>query len=105
MLSGQFRQADDAISVDVDQASGLSDAAAFGEVWEDGAGLLLGQVGVEQRGALALGEAGLAGVTGEQSDVVRFAVAVADREVCGVASAVQGALGILAAEAREVVHR
>jgi hypothetical protein len=32
MLSGQFRQADDRVAVDVDQASGLSDAAALGEV-------------------------------------------------------------------------
>jgi hypothetical protein len=104
MSSGQFRQADDRIPVDIDQASGLSDAAALGEVLEHGAGFLLGQVGVEQRCALALGEAVLAGVAVEQADVILFAVAVADGEIPGVALAVGGAIGILAAEAREIVH-
>ena len=47
VLSGQSRQADDRIAVDLDQASGLSDAAALGEVLEDGASLLVGQMGVE----------------------------------------------------------
>jgi hypothetical protein len=45
--SGQFRQADDRIAVDVEEASGLSDAAALGEVLEDGASLLVGQMGME----------------------------------------------------------
>jgi hypothetical protein len=104
VLSGQFRQADDGIAVDVDQAPRLSDAAALGEVLEHGVGLLLGQVGVEEWRALALGEAALAGVAVEQPDVVLLAVAVADGEVCGVALAVEGASGILAAESCEVVH-
>jgi hypothetical protein len=59
---------------------------------------------MEQRCALALGEAVLAGVAVEQPDVVSFAVAVANGEVSGIASAEQGAIGFLAAEAREVVH-
>jgi hypothetical protein len=41
----------------IEEASGLSDAAAFGEVLEHGASLLLGQVSLEQGRALALGEA------------------------------------------------
>src|SRR4051812_9792435 len=53
---------------------------------------------------MSLGEMILAGVAVEQSDVVEFAVAGADREIPGVALAVAGAVGILAAEAREVVH-
>ncbi|MBV8313427.1 MAG: hypothetical protein JOZ53_00560 [Planctomycetaceae bacterium] len=104
MLSGHFRQADDRIGVDVDQASGLSDAAAFAEVVEHGAGLLLGQVGVEQRCALALREARLAGLAVKQSDVVSRAIAGADGEISGVALAEEGAIGFLAAEAREIVH-
>jgi hypothetical protein len=104
MLSGQFRQADDRIAVDLDQASGLPNAAALGEVVEHGAGLLLGQVGVEKRRALALREARLAGVAIEQPDVILLAVATADGEVSVVALAEQGAIGILAAEASEVVH-
>src|SRR4051794_22203206 len=104
MLPDHSCQADDGIAVDFDQASGLPDAAALGEVLEHRAGLLLGQVGVEQRRALALGEAVLAGVAIEQPDVILFAVAAADGEVSGVALAEQGAIGILAAEASEVVH-
>jgi hypothetical protein len=104
VLSGQFRQADDRIGVDVDQASGLSDAAALAEVLEDGAGLLVGEVGVEQGRALALGEAVFAGLAVEQADVVVLAVAGADGEISGVASAEEGAVGFLAAEAREIVH-
>jgi hypothetical protein len=90
--------------MDVDQAPGLPDAAAFAEVVEDRAGLLFGQMAVEQRRALALGEAVLAGLAIEQPDVVVLAVAGADGEVAGVAPAEEGAIGILAAEAREVVH-
>ncbi len=104
MLSDPFRQADDRIAVDLDQASGLSDAAALGEVLKHGACFLFGQVGVEQRCALALGEAGFAGVAVEQPDVVLFAVAIANGEVSGIALAEQGAIGVLAAEASEVVH-
>jgi hypothetical protein len=63
--SGQLRQADDRVGVNADEASGLSDAAAFAEVLEDGAGLLLGHVGVEQGRALALGEAVFAGLAVE----------------------------------------
>src|SRR5512143_3718267 len=103
VCSGSLGQADDRIAVDVDQASGLSDAAAFGEVVEHGAGLRLGQVGMEQGRALAFGEAILAGVAVEQPDGVLRAIARADREVSGVPSAVEGAIGFLAAEAREIV--
>jgi len=90
--------------MDIDQASGLPDAAAFGEVVEDGACFLVGHAAIEQRGALALREAGLAGVAIEQSDVVVLAVASADGEVSGAASPVGGTVGILAAEAREIIH-
>lgn len=104
MLTGQLRQADDGIGVDVDQAPGLSNAAAFTEVVEHRAGLLLGQMAVEQGRALALGEAVLTGLAVEQTDVVVLAEAGADREIAGVAPAEEGAIGFLTAEAREVVH-
>jgi hypothetical protein len=44
------------------------------------------------------------GVAVEQSDVILLAVVGADGEVSGVTSAVGGAIGLLAAEACEVVH-
>jgi hypothetical protein len=104
VIAGGSGQPDDGVAMGADQAAGLADAVALGEVVKDGGGLLLGQAAVEQRGALALGEAGLAGLAVEQADVVILAVAVTDGEVAGVAPPMQGAFGILAAEAREVVH-
>jgi hypothetical protein len=90
--------------VDADETSGLPDAAALVEVLEHGVGLVLGQMAVEQGCALAFGEAGLAGVAVEESDVSVLAVAAADGEIAGVALSVSGAVGVLAAEAREVIH-
>jgi hypothetical protein len=104
VIAGGASQPDDGIAMGADQAAGLADAVAFGEVLEDGLGLVVGQAAVEQRGPLALGEAGLAGLAVEEADVVALAVAGADREVAGAAAREQGAFGILAAEAREVVH-
>jgi hypothetical protein len=95
---------DDGIAMDADEPPGLADAAALVEVGEHGAGRLVGEPAVEQGRALALGEAGLAGVAVEQADVVVLAVAVADRQVAGAAAAVGGAVGVLAAKAGEVVH-
>jgi hypothetical protein len=104
MIAGGAGQPDDGVGMDADEAAGLSDAVALGEVLEDGPGLVVGQPAVEQRGALALGEAGLAGLTVEQSEVAILAVAVADGQVAGAAAPVERAFGVLAAEAREVVH-
>ena len=104
MLSGLFCQADDRIGVNIDQASGLSHAAAFGEVLEHGSGLRLGEVSLEQGSALALGEAVFAGPTVEQADLILLAEAAADGEVSGVASAVEGAIGFLATEASKIIH-
>jgi len=91
--------------MDADEAFGLADAVALGQVMEHGAGRLVGESAIEQRSALALGEAGLAGVAVEQADVMLLAVAITDGEIPGAAASVEGAVGILAAEAGEVVHR
>jgi hypothetical protein len=90
--------------MDPDEAFGLSDPVTFDQMLEDGDHLLRGQAGVGERSALAFGGSGLAGVAVEQADLLMSAVAVADREVAGVSSAVERAVGVLAAEAREVVH-
>jgi hypothetical protein len=104
MLSGDAGQTSDGVGVDADQASGGADAAALVEVLEHGEGLLFGEMAVEQRRALALGEAVLARLAVEQSDVALLTVAGADREIAGVTGAVEGALRVLTAETREVVH-
>jgi hypothetical protein len=83
---------------------GLPDPAAFGQVLEDRDGRLLGQAAMGQGRPLALREAHLAGVAEEEPDLFVLAVAVADRQVAGVAPAVKRAGRILAAEAREVAH-
>jgi hypothetical protein len=104
VLPGLACQSHDGVAVDADESLGLADPVALDEVLEDGDGRLGGQVRVEQRGALALGEAGLAGVAVEQADPAAFAVMIADREVAAAALAVERAIGVLAAEAREIVH-
>jgi len=101
---GGAGQSDDGVAVDADEPSGGADAAALVEMFEDGVGLLLGQVATVQRRALALGEAGPAGVAVELSELLVLAESAADREVTGAASAVERAVRILTAEAGEVVH-
>jgi hypothetical protein len=104
VLSGDAGQSADGVGIDADETSGGTDAATLVEVLEDGEGLLLREMGVEQGRALTLGEAVFAGVAVEQSDVVLLAVAGADREIAGVAMTVEVALGVLTAETREVLH-
>jgi len=104
MLSGPAGQSADGVGIDADQASGGADPAALVEVLEHGKGLLLGEMGMEQGRALPLRESRLARLAVEQADVVPIAVAVADREITGVATAVEVAVGVLTTEAPEVVH-
>jgi len=104
MLSGGAGQSDDGVAMDTDQSSGGADSAALVQVLEDRVGLLLGQMAAVERCAFAFGEAGPAGVAVELSELLVLAVVAADRQVSGVAPAVEPAVGILAAEAGEVVH-
>jgi hypothetical protein len=104
MTSGGAGQSDDGVGSDADEAAGLSDAVALGQVVEDGDGRLLGESAAVQGCALALGEASAAGVAVEEAILLGLAVVAADREVAGVALAVERTVGILAAEARAVIH-
>ena len=104
MFSGGAGQSDDGIAVDADEPPGGADAASLVEVIEDGVGLLLGEVAAVEGRALALGEAGPAGVAVELPELPVLAEAAADREVTGVALTVEPTDGIPAAEAGEVVH-
>jgi hypothetical protein len=92
------------VAVDAHEPLGLADAAALGDVPQHGRGLLLGQMGMEQRGPLAFGEPIAAGATAEEADRVALAVMAADGEVFSATDAMIGALGIQAAEPREVIH-
>ena len=104
MLSGGAGESDDGVAMDADEAPGGADAATLVEVLKHGVGLLLGQMAAVQRRAFAFGEAGPAGVAVELAELLVLAVAAADREVAGVPPAVERTVGILAAEAGEVVH-
>ena len=104
MNSGGACQADNGVAMDADEAPGVADAVALGQVVEDRDGLLFGEVAAIQRRALTLGEAGPAGVAVELAELLVLAVVAADREVAGVTSAVERTAGILAAETCEVVH-
>ena len=104
VLTGDTGQPDDGVAMDADESSGGADAAALVEVFEDREGLPLGQVAAVERRALALGEAGPAGVAVELSELLVLAESAADREVTGAALTIERTVRILAAEAREVVR-
>ena len=104
MLPGGAGEPDDGVAVDADEPPGGADAAALVEVIEDGEVLLLGEMAAVERRALALGEAGAAIVAVELSELLVLTEASADGEVAGATSAVERAVGVLAAEAGEVVH-
>ena len=103
VLSGLACQSHDGVAVDADEALGLANAVALDQVFEDGDRPLRGHTGMGQRRTFAPGEARLSRLAVEPSDVVMLAVTAADREIPGVASAVERAIGIQAAGVREVV--
>ena len=104
VVAGGACQPDDGVAMDADEAAGLADAVALGQMLQDRDGGRFGEVTAVQRRALALGETDPAGVAVELAELLVLAVAAADREVAGVASARERAVGILAAEARKIVH-
>jgi hypothetical protein len=101
-LAGTQAIANHRVFADAQQATGLADAAALGEMVQDGDGFVVTQAGVEQRGALAFGEAGLAGFAVEQAALLP-AIACADGEIAVAAFAVVGTVGVLAAEGVEIL--
>ena len=104
VVSGQLGVPDHGVLVDAGQAAGFADADAFGKVPQDVEDLVRRQPRVEEGRALALGEARLAGAAIEQAALLG-PVTGTDGEVAVAALPVVGAVGILAAEQREVVHR
>jgi len=104
VIAGLAGVAGHGVAVDAHEPLCLADAAALGDVLQDGDGLLPGQVRVEQRHPLAFGGPTAAGPTAEEADRVVFPVVAADGEVFAVPDAMIGAVGIQAAEPREVIH-
>ena len=104
MLAGDPAQAADGAAVHLAEPAGLADAAPLGDVLQDRFDLLRRQSRVEQGRPLPLGEAGLAGAAAEHASLLVGAVAAGHGQVSGPPLAMLGAVGIQAAEAREVVH-
>ena len=103
MRAGPEAVAHYGVLTDTDQAAGLADADSFGDVLQDFDDLGFGQPGVEQRRALAFGEAVLAGAAVEEPRWWGLAVAGADGPMAEAPLAVVGAIRVLAAEAGQIL--
>jgi|TARA_B100001971_G_C18106836_1_gene491996 hypothetical protein len=73
LITGHACQPRDRVTMHADEPTTLTNAAAFMQVLQHGQTLLVGQLAIEQRRALAFAEPGLAGATIEQANVVVFA--------------------------------
>jgi hypothetical protein len=103
VLARQFAVAADGGPIDADQSGGFSDATTFPDMFQDGSGLLLRESGVEEHRASSLGKTGFARGAVKHTPLLVRAIAIADREVLGVAFAEVGALGVVAKKQSEVV--
>jgi hypothetical protein len=97
-------EAGDGVAMDADQAAGLADADAFGDVGQDRDGGVGREAGIEERGAFAFGEARPTGAAAQHAALPLGAVAGGDSEVAVAAFAIVGAAFVVAAESGEVVH-
>jgi hypothetical protein len=105
VLAGDHGQAYHGVLVDTDQAARLPHAAALLEVLEYGQRLVVGQLATLQGAAFAFAEAVLAGAAGQDTAVLVGAVAEADTQIAETPLTVFDAVGVLAAEDFQVVHR
>ena len=103
MLTRFTDVASDGVSVNARQSRGLAGADSLGHVSEDIDHFVGRQSGVEQSGALAFGEASLAGGAPQESNPVG-AVSRGHGEVAVSALAAIGAVGVPTAKRTEVVH-
>src|SRR3954447_25177568 len=94
----------DCVLIHLHQATGSPGPTALPDVVQDGKGLLVGQSGLLQGRALALGEAGLAGAAVDHADASSLAAVAAEGEISVAPAARIGAVGILAAEVFDGVH-
>jgi len=92
------------VPMDAHQAGGFADAAAFGDVLQDRADLLLRQGRAEQWRPLALGKPRLAGSAAEHPPLLVRPIATAHRQIFTPAFSVVGAFAILATQPRQIVH-
>jgi hypothetical protein len=88
LITGHPRQPRDCVPMHADEPTALTNAAAFMQVLKHGQTLLVGQLAIEQRRALAFAEPGLAGATIEQANVAIFPKPAAHSKVFQPALAV-----------------
>jgi hypothetical protein len=103
VLASQQTVADDRVFIDPHESAGFANADPLGNVLEDGDHFVLGQAGVEEGSALSLGKTGLAAPAIKQSALLG-AVPATHREIAVPAFAVVGAVLVLTAKNREVIH-
>ena len=104
MSPGQGDVAGDGVLVHADQAAGGPRPTALSDMVQDIVGLRIGQAGLLQDRALALGELGLAGAAVDHADPLAFAAPAAEGEISTAPEAGLGAVGILATEMFNGVH-
>ena len=92
------------VLIHLHQATGGPGPAALSDVVQDGMDRLVGQPGLLQDSALALGEAGLAGAAVDHADASGLAAVAAEGEISVSPAAGIGALGILAAKVFDGMH-
>jgi hypothetical protein len=81
MGPGQGDVASDGVLIDIHQAADGPGPAAFPDVAQDIKGLLIGQAGPLKDGALAFGEANLAGAAVDHPDALTLAAPAAEGEI------------------------
>jgi hypothetical protein len=104
MGPGQGDIASDRVLIDSHHAAGSPRTAALADVAQDIEDLLMGQAGLLQDGALALGEAGLAGATEDHADALTLAAPAAEGEISVAPETCARAAAILATEVFDGMH-
>src|SRR5512135_599354 len=104
MGAGQGDGTRECVLVHTDPAAGGPGPAALAEMIQDIEGLCVGQSGLLQDGALALGEADLAGAARDPPDPPGRAAVAAEGEISEAPAAGIRASGILATEVFDGMH-
>jgi hypothetical protein len=98
VIAGQACQPRDRVAMDTDEPTGLANAAAFVQVFQQRQTYVVRKFRVEQRRTLAFAEPGLAGAAIQQTDALVFAKVAANGEVFEAALTVLATVRILTAE-------
>jgi hypothetical protein len=104
VISGDSAQTADCAAIDLAKSSSLADATPLGDVVQDRLKRLWRKPGVEARRPLPFGKSILANAAAEHPPFFLGAVATRHGQISGSPLSILGAVGIEAAEAREVIH-